>query len=119
MKIFKIVMNLTLLIMLGSMLLLPTGIMGLMKFEESPSVLSAQDERVQVNVEGPGIRSLDDPEANVPEDIMELILRMEREYYQTQEPEFVEDVERTEEQEIEIVPEPIDLEEDVEISENE
>ena len=113
MKIFKLVMNLTLLLILGSMLLLPTGFMGIMKFEESPSVLSAQDEKVvQVYDEESGIRSLDDPEANVPEDIMELILRMEREYYQT--PEFIEDVERTEEQEIEIVPEETNIEGEIE-----
>jgi len=30
------------------------------------------------------IKSLDDPTANIPEDVEQFIMRMEREYYQTQ-----------------------------------
>ena len=102
-KIFKIIGNSTLLIILLSMIALPTGFMGIMSYEENPAVLSAQDDRERV--EGGLINSISDPDARVPEDIEEVILRMEREYYNPDQEYFVGDIERTEEIEQPTLPE--------------
>lgn len=96
-KIIKLGMNITLLAVFLGIILLPTGFMGIIKYEENSNVLSAQDSK-----EGgqPVFKSVDDPNAKVPEDVQEMILKMEREYYQKQNGGFVEDIERTEEQEL-------------------
>lgn len=96
--IFKIGFNAVLLAMFLGMLLLPTGFMGIMKFEENSSVLSAQDSNSEgSNSEESTIKSINDSE--VPLDVEEMILKMEREYYQKQQSEFVEDTEGTEDKE--------------------
>ncbi len=76
-RVFKLTMNITLLVMFLSILALPTGFMGIMKYEENPVVLSAQDSKEYE----PAIKSIDDPSADVPEDIRDVIMRLEREYY--------------------------------------
>lgn len=90
-KIFKLTMNLTLLLMLLSMLALPTGFMGIISYEENPVVLSAQDSR-EPNT---AIRSFDDPEATIPEDVRDIILKMEETQYK-QNKQFTGDIERQE-----------------------
>lgn len=94
-KFFKITGNITLLLILLSMLALPTGFMGLMNYDEKSTVLSAQDTRI--NPDESAIKSLDDPEAQVPEYIREVILKMESEYYLPEQQEFIKDIERSEE----------------------
>lgn len=79
-RVFKLTMNITLLVMFLSILALPTGFMGIMNYEENPVVLSAQDSKEYE----PTIKSIDDPSADVPEDIRDVIMRLEREYYQTE-----------------------------------
>ena len=92
--IFKIGFNAVLLAMFLGMMLLPTGFMGIMNFEEDSNVLSAQD----TYFEDTAIKSMDNPE--VPLDVKEMILKMEREYYQEQQDKFVEDIDREEDKEI-------------------
>lgn len=107
-KIFKLTLNSSLLAIFLSMIALPIAFMGTAKYEEQPTVLSAQDKKEQEYEEPAVIRSADDPEANVPENVREMILKMEREYYQAQEESFTEDIEREEEKEqINIEQEPI------------
>jgi hypothetical protein len=98
-KIFKLALNSTLLAIFLSMLALPIAFMGTAKYEEQPTVLSAQDSKEQNYEEKAVIRSVDDPEANIPENVREMILRMEQEYYETQEDNFPEDIERDQEKE--------------------
>lgn len=92
-KVFKIGFNAVLLAMFLGMLLLPFGFMGLMNFEEDSNVLSAQDS----NFEESSIKSINNDE--VPLDVKEMILKMEREYYQEQQDKFVEDIDRIEDKE--------------------
>lgn len=99
-KIFKLSLNSVLLAIFLSMVILPMAFMGAAGYEEKPTVLSAQDSK-----EPPVIRAADDPEAHVPEDVKNMILRMEREYYQNQDQTFTEDVERDEENEQVTLPE--------------
>ena len=121
--IFKIGFNAVLLAMFLGMLLLPTGFMGIMKFEENSSVLSAQDSNSEgSNSEESPIKSINDSE--IPLDVEEMILKMEREYYQKQQSEFVEDTEGTEDKEDEektdnenIEMKEEDTEEDIQIQE--
>ena len=80
-KIISFGMNSILLAIFISMVLLPVGFMGKMKYENDSSVLSAQDYSDGES----SIKSLDDPTANIPEDVEQFIMRMEREYYQRQE----------------------------------
>lgn len=96
-KVIKLGMNITLLAVFLGMILLPIGFMGIIKYEEDSNVLSAQDSKGDGQ---PVFKSVDDPNAKVPEDVQEMILKMEREYYQKQNGGFVEDIERTEEQEL-------------------
>jgi len=100
-KILKLGGNITLLCILLSMLALPTGFMGIMSYEENPVVLSAQDTREEV--EGDFDTTVDFPNSQVPEDIREVILRMEQEYYNPQEQQFVGDIDRSDELEQTIV----------------
>jgi len=79
-KIISFGLNSVLLAIFVSMILLPIGFMGKMKYENDSSVLSAQDYSDGES----SIKSLDDPTANIPEDVEQFIMRMEREYYQTQ-----------------------------------
>jgi predicted negative regulator of RcsB-dependent stress response len=106
-KILKFTMNTTLLAIFLGMLLLPAGFMGLMNFEEDSNVLSAQDSKQYDNT----FKSLNDPDSQVPVDIEEMILKMEKEYYENQKNSFSADIERTEEQEI--------IEENIEIENQE
>lgn len=106
-KILKFTMNTTLLAIFLGMLLLPAGFMGLMNFEEDSNVLSAQDSKQYDNT----FKSLKDPDSQVPVDIEEMILKMEKEYYDNQKNSFSGDIERTEEQEI--------IEENIEIENQE
>ena len=103
-KILKFSMNITLLAIFISMLLLPAGFMGLMNFEEGDNVLSAQDSKDYDDT----FRSLNNSNSQVPMDVEEMILKMEKEYYKNQKDNFSIDIERTEEQEI--VNENIDIE---------
>ena len=89
--VFKIGFNTVLLAMVLGMILLPAGFMGLMNFEENSNVLSAQDSIYEES----SIKSIDNSE--VPLDVKEMILKMEREYYQEQKDKFVGDIDRTEE----------------------
>lgn len=98
-KIFKLTLNTILLAIFLSILALPMAFMGTAKYEESPVVLSAQDSKEQNPYGSNNIKTVDDPEAEIPEDVKEMILKMEREYYQTQEQDFIEDIERNEENE--------------------
>ncbi len=104
-KIISFGLNSVLLAIFVSMILLPIGFMGKMKYENDSSVLSAQD----YSDEKSSIKSLDDPDSNITEDVEQFIMRMEREYYQNQgnKPStsvptdvFKEDIEREEEMEI-------------------
>ena len=95
-KILKFSMNTTLLAIFLSMLLLPVGFMGLMNFEENSNVLSAQDSKNYDDT----FESLNDSNSQVPADVEEMILKMEKEYYENQKNSFTGDIERTEEQEI-------------------
>ena len=95
-KILKFSMNTTLLAIFLSMLLLPAGFMGLMNFEENSNVLSAQDSKNYDNT----FKSLNDSNSQVPMDVEEMILKMEKEYYENQKNSFTGDIERNEEQEI-------------------
>lgn len=95
-KILKFSMNTILLAMFLSMLLLPASFMGLMNFEEDSNVLSAQDSKEYDN----SFKSLNDPDSQIPMDIEEMILKMEKEYYEYQKNSFSGDIERIEEQEI-------------------
>ncbi len=112
--IFKIGFNAALLAIFLGMLLLPTGFMGLMSFEEDSNVLSAQD----TYFEDTAVKSIDNSE--IPPDVEEMILKMEREYYQQQD-KFVEDIDREEDKEIlsteNIEPEDTE-EEDTQLREN-
>jgi hypothetical protein len=110
-KIFKLGINSALLAVFLSMLILPMAFMGTAKFEEKPSVLSAQDSNEEKTYEASEIKAIDDPEANVPEDIKEMILKMEREYYESQKQSFVEDIERDEKNEVTNIPEDLDIKE--------
>lgn len=114
--VFKIGFNTVLLAMFLGMLLLPAGFMGLMNFEENSNVLSAQDSIY----EEPSIKSIDNSE--VPLDVKEMILKMEREYYQEQKDKFVGDIDRTEEiekiNEQNIEPETETVEENNKVSDN-
>ena len=94
-KIIKLGGNITLLCILLAMLALPTGFMGIMKYEENPVVLSAQDTRE--DVEDNTDTTIDFPNSQVPEDIQEIILRMEKEYYNPQEQQFIGDIDRSDE----------------------
>jgi len=85
--VFKIGFNTVLLTMFLVMLVLPAGFMGLMSFEENSNVLSAQDSIYEES----SIKS------EVPLDVKEMILKMEREYYQEQQDKFVGDINRTDE----------------------
>ncbi len=105
--IFKIGFNIALLITLLGMLLLPTGFMGMMNFEEDSNVLSAQDS----NFEESDIKTVNNSE--IPLDVKEMILKMESEYYQNQQNSFVEDIDRAEDLE-KIVEENIVIEEGTE-----
>jgi len=96
-KILQLSLNATLVLILISLIALPTGFMGIANYEEAPVVLSAKDERLQDSQGDSFIRSMNDPEANVPEDIREVITRMEEEYYQNNEKGFTQDIERAEE----------------------
>lgn len=98
-KIFKLTLNTILLSIFLSIMALPMAFMGTAKFEEGPVVLSAQDSKEQNPYRSNNIKRVDDLSAEIPEDVREMILRMEREYYQTQEQEFAEDIERNEEKE--------------------
>ena len=89
--VFKIGFNTVLLTMFLGMLVLPAGFMGLMNFEENSNVLSAQDSIYEES----SIKSIDNSE--VPLDVKEMILKMEREYYQEQQDKFVGDINRTDE----------------------
>lgn len=104
-NIFKLSLNFALLLILLSIVVLPTGFMGIMSYEESPVVLSATDDKSNDDLNISYIKSMDDPEADVPEDIKEMILKMEREYYQKNTEGFVKDINRMEEQEKIEVPE--------------
>lgn len=112
-KILKFSMNTILLAMFLSMLLLPASFMGLMSFEEDSNVLSAQDSKEYDST----FKSLNDPESQVPMDIEEMILKMEKEYYEYQKNSFSGDIERSEE--LEVTEENTDTEnQEVEIEEN-
>jgi hypothetical protein len=110
-KILKLGVNSAMLAIFFSMLILPMAFMGTANFEEKPSVLSAQDSNEEKTYETSEIKAVDDPEANVPEDVREMILRMEREYYQSQEQRFIKDIERNEENEVTNVPEDLNIKE--------
>ncbi len=114
--VFKIGFNTVLLAMFLGMLLLPAGFMGLMNFEENSNVLSAQDSIYEES----SIKSIDNSE--VPLDVKEMILKMEREYYQEQKDKFVGDIDRTEEiekiNEQNIEPETETVEENNKVSDN-
>ena len=114
--VFKIGFNTVLLTMFLGMLVLPAGFMGLMSFEENSNVLSAQDSIYEES----SIKSIDNPE--VPLDVKEMILKMEREYYQEQKDKFVGDIDRTEEiekiNEQNIEPETETVEENNKVSDN-
>jgi hypothetical protein len=79
-KIISFGLNAVLLAMFISMVLLPTSFMGKMKYENDSTVLSAQDYSNGEN----SIKYVDDPNANIPEDVEKFIMKMEKEYYQTQ-----------------------------------
>jgi hypothetical protein len=79
------------------MLALPIAFMGTAKFQENPVVLSAQDSNVENSDELDTLKSVDDPEAEIPEDVREMILKMEKEKYPNQQQDFTEDIERDEE----------------------
>lgn len=96
-KLFKLSLNTVLLAIFLSMLVLPMALIGTADYKEQSFVLSSQDSRNQDTE--PAIKAADDPEADVPEDVRDMILRMEREYYQTQGVEFPQDIERDENQE--------------------
>jgi len=76
-KITKVITNSTMLGFLIAVLLLPISFMGIASYEEKPIVLSAQDSR---ETEKDTIKDLQ--EEDVPEEIEEVIMRLEREYYQ-------------------------------------
>lgn len=95
-KVLKFSMNTILLAIFLSMLLLPAGFMGLMSFEENTNVLSAQDSKEYDDT----FKSLDDSNTQVPMDVEEMILKMEKEYYENQKDSFTGDIERTEKQEV-------------------
>ncbi|HOD01226.1 MAG TPA: hypothetical protein PKH50_00715 [bacterium] len=78
-KIAKVGLNGILLVIFLAVLILPIGFMGTMNYEESGNVLSAQDTN-----EEPTMKTINDPEADVPDEVEEFILKMEREYYQKQ-----------------------------------
>ncbi len=94
-KIIRLGGNITLLCILLALLALPTGFMGIMKYEENPVVLSAQDSRE--NVEENTNTTVDFSNSQIPEDIQEIILRMEKEYYNPQEQQFIGDIDRSDE----------------------
>lgn len=95
-KVLKFSMNTILLAIFLGMLLLPASFMGLMNFEEDTNVLSAQDSKEFDNT----FKSLNNNESQVPTDVEEMILKMEKEYYQNQKDSFTGDIERAEEQEM-------------------
>ena len=76
-RIFKTLTNSVLVVLLLGMLILPITSMGIMKFKENSTVLSAEDEREQVD------ERLNIDRTNVPDEVEEVIMRLEREYYQS------------------------------------
>jgi hypothetical protein len=74
-KILKTLTNSGLLVILLGMLIFPITSMGIIKYEEKSSVLSAQDDRNTKDIDM----------TNVPDEVENVIMRMEREYYQSSE----------------------------------
>jgi hypothetical protein len=74
-KIVKTLTNSALLVLLLGMLIFPITSMGIIKYQEKSTVLSAQDDRTYTN---PDI-------TNVPDEVEEMIMKLEREYYQSTE----------------------------------
>ncbi len=74
-KILKTLTNSALLVILLGMLIFPITSMGVIKYQEKSSVLSAQDDRTPKNIDM----------TNVPDKVEKVIMRMEREYYQSTE----------------------------------
>ncbi len=83
-KIVKAGTNSTLLGVLFLMFLLPISFMGFANYEEKSSVLSAQDSREKnQNTQDTQNKENFLQDENVPEEIKEVIMRLEREYYKT------------------------------------
>lgn len=74
-RILKTLTNSALLVLLLGMLIFPITSMGIIKYQEKSTVLSAQDERIEINPDM----------TNVPDEVEEVIMRLEREYYQSTE----------------------------------
>jgi hypothetical protein len=72
----RLVFNSLLLVILLSVIFLPIGMMSLIKYDEKPVVLSAQDTRVPVR-EQPN-----DPSRSVPKEVEEIIMKLESGYQQ-------------------------------------
>lgn len=78
-KIIKTLTNSALLVVLLGILVLPIGFMGIINFQEKSTVLSAEDIRkTEETVDETQPRS-------VPKDVEDVIMRLEREYYQSTE----------------------------------
>lgn len=74
-KVFKTLTNSALLVILLGMLIFPITSMGIIKYEEKSTVLSAQDDRTNNDLNT----------KDVPDEVEEVIMRLEREYYQSTE----------------------------------
>ncbi|MFZ2663846.1 MAG: hypothetical protein WAX66_00575 [Patescibacteria group bacterium] len=83
-KIIKTLANSGLLIILLGMLVFPIASMGIIKYQDKSTVLSAQDKREGAENK---INNMED----VPEEVEEAIMKMERDYYQSTESSNTED----------------------------
>ncbi|HOS88584.1 MAG TPA: hypothetical protein PLM44_00790 [bacterium] len=79
-KIFELGLNGILFFIFLAILVLPIAFIGTMSYEEGSNVLSAQD----TYDSNSKIKSIGDPDANVPDEVEEFILKLEKEYYQKQ-----------------------------------
>jgi len=72
-KVLKTLTNSALLLVLLGMLILPIGSMGIIRFNEKATVLSAQDTKAPEN-------TVETPSRPIPKEVEEVILKMENAY---------------------------------------
>jgi len=85
-KFIKTLANSGLFIILLGMLIFPILSMGIIKYEDKSTVLSAEDERQEEQAE-----EIEIINENIPDEVEEAIMNMEREYYQSTESSGIED----------------------------
>ncbi|NMB91285.1 hypothetical protein GYA37_00375 [candidate division WWE3 bacterium] len=85
-KFIKTLANSGLFIILLGMLIFPILSMGIIKYEDKSTVLSAEDER-----QGEQVEEIEITNENIPDEVEEAIMNMEREYYQSTESSGIED----------------------------